>query len=132
MSEKKSIKISFKSILIETAITIVLFLLLSMFVTVLINGGFLKPQYLKPISMLSLFISSITAAVIRRTGNVVKGLLNAAIIILIIIIVSACQKGSGADAKNTILRGIVVALGKVIPNVIKTSGRRSKKRKRAR
>lgn len=132
MSEKKSIRINLKSILIETAITLALFLLLSLFVTVLINGGFLKPQYLKLISMLSLFISSITAAVIRRTGNIVKGLLNAAMIILIIIIVSACQKGSGADAKNTILSGIVVAVGKVIPNVINASGRRSKKRRRAR
>ncbi len=128
MSEKKSIKINFMSVLTETAIAIAVFVLLSVLATILINSGNLKLQYVNVVNTIILLLSSILATLIRPTSTITS-LMSGIMIILSIIIAAACQRGSGADINSIILSGIIVMSGKVIPSVIKKGENKSKKRK---
>ena len=123
-----------KSIATDVLITFVLFFLSMLIIASLLNAGKIKIEYMKPVSMATVFIVSFIAALITSKllngeNNKVLSLLSATILFLIMTIVFFVNKRGEGNVNSLIISAVLIYFGKFIPSVINNQEHKQKKLK---
>ena len=132
MYENKKRNLSIYRYLSDMVITIVMLVMLVFIITTLTYKETISVKYLNYVMTASVLFGSYASAVVMKKvygEEAVKyALVTAVVLGIVIILYGISEQGSG-NLRTAIINSLILAIGKIIPNVIKPAQKKKKKHK---